>query len=268
MFSNKTANNRIILLIVLFFSSFCLFPQDFITKAEDFLRYNQPSEAINLLTPLSEQANPEDKVFLYLSLAYEQLGEYARAAEVLQSGLNKSPSDPALLSYHMGNDYYRAGLYDAAESAYEYSIGLNYGYADAYLNRANTRVNLSDWEGALGDYKLYLTLRPNDPQKNSIQAMMTALEDQVQQEIQRLADEEERQRRAAEAQRLAAEQAQKAEEARLAREEELRRQEEARQAALLDDIFSSLEDISQETLNLSADSEDIEDYESDLDLAD
>ena len=59
------------------------------------------------------------------------------------------------------------------------------------------------------------------------------------------------------------------EELRLAEEERLRQEAEARRRALLDNVLDSIKDSTDDTTNLSAGNEDLDDYDDDdIDIAD
>ena len=63
----------------------------------------------------------------------------------------------------MGNDFFSAKDYASAEEMYTSAIESNKNLPESYLNRANARLQLSSFDGALADYALFLQLAPQDP---------------------------------------------------------------------------------------------------------
>ena len=108
---------------------------------------------------------------------------------------------------------------------YTSAITANKNLAPGYLNRANARLQLKSFDGALADYSLFLSLSPRDPQRPNIEKVMAMLRTfQDDQEKARLAE-------------VARQQA-----------------EAARQQALLNDVTNSLNNAGDDTTNLSVDS--------------
>ncbi len=122
---------------------------------------------------------------------------------------------------------------------YSRSISSNPKLAEAYLNRANNRVQLEKYDSAVGDYRVYLNLKPATEQRENIEKMIALLTDQIDAEFLRINEERERQ--------VA---------------------EEAKQRALLDEVLSSLSKASEGTKNLGIESEGIEDIETETDIVD
>lgn len=202
---------------------------DVLEKAEKLFLDNQPQEAATLMETALETNPGNPDLYLYLSIIYQQLGNYERAIGVLESGLNRAGGKLGMFHYNIGNFYFIQGRSALAEASYTSALAADGNYASAYLNRANARMNMKAYAGALSDYTVYLSLEPATPQRENIERMIAALKGYLQDE---------------EARRLA--------------EEARRREEEARQQALLDSVLSSLQNASEDTTNLSAESEDIE----------
>ena len=59
------------------------------------------------------------------------------------------------------------------------SIDFDETYSASFLNRANTRINLGNLKDALGDYKQYLELEPDSPQKTVIENLIIAISEQL-----------------------------------------------------------------------------------------
>lgn len=222
---------------------------------------NKPREAAPLLEQVVERPTAPPRAFYYLGIVYEQLERYKQAVEVYQRALQQPGVDRARVHFNMGNNYLHLGDREAAVAAYTRAIEANGDYAPAYLNRANNRVALETYEGAVQDYSAYLALEPNTAQRPQIERMIAALRSMI--EEQRIAAQEAERRRAEEEERRRRE-----EEERRRREEEERRVAEQRRRALLDSVLDSLEDAGSETESTTAGPEELETYEEELDIAD
>jgi tetratricopeptide (TPR) repeat protein len=216
-----------------------------------FLR-NRPQEAIPLLEQAREADPQNGTIYMYLGVAYEQLGQRDKAVEVLRRGVEVASDDRDRMFLTMGNNLRFIEQYEAAEQSYGEAITANSLYAPAYLARANLRVEMQEFEPAVEDYEIFLNLRPQSEHRPEIERMIALLRDKVEEEQRRAVEETERRKREEE----------------LARREAERRQaeEEARQKALLDSVLNSLEGASEETQNMSGGSEDIRELEEDIDI--
>ncbi|MBU8914219.1 MAG: tetratricopeptide repeat protein [Spirochaetales bacterium] len=229
--------------------------------AQAFL-HDRPREA----APLLEQAIGEDPVnaraYLYLALSYEQLAMYERAITTLQRAESIPGIDRSQVHFNIGNNYLHLGDAARAEDAYTEAIEMSPLSADPYLNRANVRVMQELYPTAVEDYTAVLGLEPEHAQRGEIERMIALLTDHLEQE--RIHQEEEARRIEDEERQRAIEDAQ-----RLAEEERQRLEAEARRRALLDNVLDSLKTATDDTTNMSAGSEDIDDYEDEeFDIAD
>jgi tetratricopeptide (TPR) repeat protein len=262
-YANKPAFGQVLLLglvLSLFFVS-AVSAQSLFEQGEELFMENKPSEAVFILEQVVEGGNPPPKAFYYLGVVYEQLERYEDAVRLYERALERPGVNRARLLFNMGNNYLHLGDREAAVGAYTRAVEANSDYAPAYLNRANSRVALESYDGALKDYSVYLALEPNSAQRPEIERMMAALRGII--EEQRIAAEEaERQRR------LEEEQRRREEEERRRREEEERRLAEERRQQLLDSVLNSLEDVGSETQSTTAGPEELETYEEELDIAD
>ncbi len=221
-------------LCVMVLSSASMFEQ-----GEKLLLNNQLSEAIVMFEGALEQDPMNTRTYFYLGNIYEIRKEYSSAVNILTKGLNTTGKETGRFYFEIGNNYFKDGDYISAADMYSRSIQNSSGFADPYLNRANSRVKSGDYTLAARDYRLYLNMVPASSQKTEIEKMISILELTV------------------------------AEDERLRAEEEARRlAEEARQKALLDSVLQSLSNAGEDTTNISAESEDIEDIEVELDIED
>lgn len=231
-------------------------------EGAEALLYNRPREAVAIFEKVIEAEPVNGRAYLYLALGYEQLSMYERAITTLQRALNVPGIDRSAVRFNIGNNFLHLGDAESAFTAYTAAIDVNPAAVDPYLNRANLGVSLEQYEQAVADYETVLEIAPEHPQRPQIEQMLALLRDHIEQA--RIAAEEEA-RRLAEEQRLREEE----EARRLAEEQREREEAEARRRALLSDVLSSIRDSAEETENLSAGSEDIDNYEDDeFDIAD
>jgi tetratricopeptide (TPR) repeat protein len=207
-----------------------------------------------------------EKAYIYLSIIYENAGEHEKAADILEKGLPYAAAYVPQFHFNVGNNYFALGNFEQAEKAYTAAIASKSAYAEAYLNRANARVQQTRYTEAVADYNLYLKLNPRTKQKQNIEQVIDILTKRLA-EAQRLKREEEQRLRDEEEHRKA-EDERKAEEEQLAREEEERRREEERkrQEALLQEVLKSLNEAEEDTTELQAGSEDIKEFDVEIEL--
>lgn len=274
------------------------------SEGEKLFKENKPEEAVILLEQEKETGIITANGWNYLGLAYYQLENYEKSAEVFALGLKTPGTNKKVLAYNQGNTYFAMKMYEKAAESYSLTLKVDKGYTQALLNRANAYLMCQKFEESVEDYSEYITLEPEDPQRDSIEELLKMLKAEIvrleeeriiaEEEAARLAEEErimqeelERQRieaeRIAEEERLEqeriAEEARKeqervAEEQRIAREkaeEELRKAEEERLAAeaerrrkLLEDVANSLHN--SESSSMSSGAEDLIDYDQESEL--
>ena len=199
---------------------------------EKLFLQNRPKEA----QPLLEQAlyeNPDDeRLYLYLGIVYQQLGNPDKAIQVMRRGLAVAKGVKDLLYFNIGNNLFGQKEYTMAEQMYTNALESNRTLAAAYLNRANARLDLQNYPAARDDYVEYLRLDPATPQREPIEKLIALLGG--------LLDEQAR----------------------------LKQEELARQQALLNEVLNSLQNASEDTRNLSAGSETIEEQYDEVDIED
>lgn len=220
-----------------------VFPIDYFAEGEKLFRQNNPSQAIPLLYQASLQSQVDPRVFVYLGLCYQQEGKYSDAVSTFIKGTSVAGADKKALFFNAGNIYFAQELFSQAEEMYSRAIQSDSSYAPAFLNRANCRMKLQEFDGAAQDYTIYLTLDPASWQGDSIRRVVALIESE------RVAREEAAAR--AEAERLAAEAERKAAEERFQR--------------LMDEVSSSLQSVDGASV-LSAGSEDVMGYDEEGDL--
>ena len=208
-------------------------------EGERLFREDRPREAAAALEGAVLEPGADERAWLYLGLAYQQLGRHEDSVAVLRKGLPKASRYRHLFYFDIGNAFALQGKNAFAEEMYGEAILADGSYAPAYLNRANARMSQKNFRDASADYARYLALDPSSPQRATI---------------------EELQRRLAGALQAAESAAAAAEAARLA--------EEAAKKALLDQVAASLKAAADETTSLSAGTGSVQGYGDALELDD
>ena len=206
-------------------------------EGERLFREDRAADALPFLEKAVQEASVDERAWLYLSACYEKLGRYDEMLTVLRKGNTQSLRYRYLFFYDMGNAFVLQGKNSFAEDMYTESIAANANYAPAYLNRANARVTLKNYEGATFDYGAYLGLEAQSPQRPAIEAILRLLGSELQSQREAQA--------ALDAQRQA---------------------EEAAKKALYDQVAASLKASAEETTSLSAGSGQVQGYGDDLEL--
>jgi tetratricopeptide (TPR) repeat protein len=242
-------------------SAFSLFEE-----GERLFLENKPREAAEMLEAAAAEDPTKEKIYLYLGIIYEGMGDHQKAVEVLEEGISYGDRFLAEMYLNRGNNLFVLEAYEKAEESFTMAIKTKSGYAEAYLNRGNTRVKLEDYSGAVSDYELYLKMKPAAKQREKIEKMIDILKNRIA-EKERIKREEEK-RRLEEEQKRQEEERRRAEEERKRKEEEERRREEERkrQEALLKEVLDSLEKADEDTTVLSPESEEIEEFDLELEL--
>ncbi len=189
-----------------------------LAKGEAFFVQNQPRDAEPLLEMALNDDPSNEKVYLYLGIVYQQLGNLDKAIDVLKRGLAVSTSYKDLIYYNIGNDMFARKDYALAEQMYTEALGVNKNLAEGYLNRANARLQQESYDGAVEDYTVFLQLQPQDPQRPRIEEVIRLLTQIKQAKLKQQEDEI------------------------------------ARQKALMNDVLSSLNNAGDDTKNLSVES--------------
>lgn len=224
------------------------FTLSFFEEGERLFLENKPEEAAEMLEAAIGEDPGKEKAYIYLSVIYENAGEHGEAAAILEEGLPYAKEYLPQFHFNLGNNYFTLGEYEKAEAHFTQAIQKKSRYAEAYLNRANSRVQQILYKEAIADYNLYLKMKPGTKQKQNIEQVIDILTKRLA-EAERLKREEEKRQR------------EEQEEAERRREEERKRQE-----ALLQDVLKSLNEAEDDTTDLEAGSEDIEEFDLELEL--
>ncbi len=198
---------------------------------------NEPGNAVRVLEEALKTDPGNFKIYLYLGISYEQLKLYQKAISTYLQGVTLADSHKDLFYVNIGNNYIRLGESKKAINSFTKALTLNSSNTPALRNRAGEYLRLKEYDKALSDYKLYLTLKPDAYQKDEIAKVISLLEGKM--------DEIARKKLEQEQKKLA---------------------EEKKQQALLDKVLNSLSNASEDTTNLSAGTGKVEQYSDGFDI--
>jgi tetratricopeptide (TPR) repeat protein len=168
--------NRFLAVCAFLFATAALFgTSEFFDRGEALFVQNKPQDARPLLESALNDDPSNEKTYLYLGIIYQQLGDPQKAIDILKRGLGIASAFKDLFYYNLGNDFFSRKEFASAEEMYSNAIASNKNLSESYLNRANTRLQMQKYDGALGDYSLFLQLAPQDPQRPSIEKIMGLL---------------------------------------------------------------------------------------------
>lgn len=208
-------------------------------EAVELFMENKPAEAAPMFETLLRQEPSNVDFYLYLATCYEQLGNINAALQTYEEGLSNTSGNKSKFYYNMGNLYQKKESYDQAVEMYDKALSADSSFSSAYLNRANVNVRQSDYSEAVADYRVFLSIEPNSPQRANIEKMISLLNNKI-----LLAEQKRRE------------------------EEQKRKEEEARQEELLKQVLDSLEKSGSETQNLSAGTGEVKEHQEEFDIVD
>ena len=133
---------------------------DLLQKGEDLYLENRFEEALPVLESALVQHPQDERLYLYLGTVYEKLGMQEKAISILQKGTVVADLYLDLMYFNIANNLFKQGKSALADEMYGRCIAENPRMAEAYLNRANNRVELGNYSAAVDDYKVYLNLKP------------------------------------------------------------------------------------------------------------
>lgn len=228
---------KLIIACIFTFAAVLCFGQSSFSRGQELFMQNKPAEAIIVL----ENAVAEDPAnvtsWLFLGIAYEQLGRTDEAIAAYRKILPSAGILSANIANNLGNVYFQKGNIEMAEQYYTQAIGFDSVLSKAWLGRANTRIKAGNLRNAATDYEQYLTLEPRSSQRSKIEQLVGLIRSE-----------------------FAAE-----ERKRLLAEEEERRLAEEKQK-LLDAVSASLQSAADSSKSISSGAENVEGYEGEFEL--
>ncbi len=199
---------------------------------------NKPEKAIIWLELALGEDTVNKNIYNYLGIAYEQIGQNQKAIDIYNQGLDYAGDLKSQFLTNIANNMGILGNYDSAIKYYSQAMVYGY-YGDALRNRAGEYLRKQLYDEALKDYKQYISIEENPYQGEEIKRLINLLEHKLDQvAMQKIEDERKR------------------------------LEEEARQRDLLNQVLNSLSSAGDGTTNLSAGTEDVEDYNDDFDIVD
>lgn len=135
-------------------------------EANNLIRQLSYQEALDVLEEAEKAGENERLIQRSRGLAYMGLADYALAAEAFRASLSGSNGLVQELdfdtNYYLAAAYTKNGQYKEAEDTYNAILELRPEAEDVYFLRGNVRMNLNDFEGALGDFDKALSMKPTD----------------------------------------------------------------------------------------------------------
>ncbi len=257
--------------ILIFFFLFLTYFSFSESNGEKLFSNNKPMDAIISLEKEISTGEISSLTYNFLGLSYFQIGEYQKSIDAYEQGMKSPITSKKILLYNEGNSYFALKNYEESIRCYSLALVSDPLYSKAYLNRANAYVLSNILDKAITDYSKYLTLEPEDPQKDNISSLIDLLNAEINrqeeqkkiEEAQRIQREKEEQLMKEELERQRVEK-EKEEEAKRLVEEQKRAEEAERRKKMLEDVANSLQNT--DSTNMSSGAEDIIDYEHESEL--
>lgn len=231
---------------------------DFLAEGEKQLSLNNPTKALTYLEAAVAQGEPSERLLLNLGLAYERLGQKAEARKAFRQGADLLGTLQKVFLLNLGISLSAAKDWAGAEAAYSEALGVDPAFSEAFLNRANTRLSSQAWASAAEDYRAYQAAAPDNPQKEKIDQLLPLLDQAaLDAEAMKLAEETRKKKEqeariaAAEAEAAEAERLEAAAEAQRLADEEAAAAERQKQEEILARIRESLAGASDDSKTLS-----------------
>lgn len=131
-------------------------------KAVELLRKEQYQQAITVLESVIEREQRLPAPYVNIAMAYNKLGDTAKAEENFISALKLDIGHPTA-NNELGLLYRKAGKFNAARTAYQNAIKEHSDYLPAKRNLGVLcDLYLHDYKCALEQYEDYLELQPED----------------------------------------------------------------------------------------------------------
>ena len=149
------------------------------SAAEELFRLNRPAEAIPLFEEMLDGAEADPAAFVYLGVAYYQVGEYQKSLSVCVRGLARADTDHKVLAYNAGNSAYALGNYTRADACYAIALKEDPAFSAAYLNRANAQLRQDLIAEARENYRAFVEREPESDQRPAIEQLIALLDEEI-----------------------------------------------------------------------------------------
>lgn len=150
-----------------------------LSRGESLFKENNAKDAVQVLEYEILNGQISDNTYNFLGLGYYQLEEYEKSLDAFKRGLKAQPENAKILSYNMGNTYYAMKNYSAAAESYSDSLKADPLFYEALLNRANALLMAGQLLSAKEEYIDFVTKCPDDPQRERIELLIKALEEEI-----------------------------------------------------------------------------------------
>ncbi len=150
-----------------------------LSRGEALFKENNAKDAVQVLEYEIRNGQISDNSYNFLGLGYYQLGEYEKSLDAFKRGIKAQPENTKLLSYNMGNTYYAMKNYSSAAGSYSDALKADPLFYDALLNRANALLMAGQLTSAKDDYIDFLAKCPDNPQRERIELLIKALEEEI-----------------------------------------------------------------------------------------
>ncbi len=173
------------IVITLLFAGTYLFAQNTaagtngLSRGESLFKENNAKDAVQVLEYEILNGQISENSYNFLGLGYYQLGEFDKSIDAFKRGLKVQPDNKKLLSYNLGNTYYAMKEYTLAAGCYSDSLNADPLFYDALLNRANALLMAGQLVSSKEDYSDFIKKCPDDSQKERIELLITALEEEI-----------------------------------------------------------------------------------------
>ena len=150
-----------------------------LSRGETLFKENNAKDAVQVLEYEIMNGQVSENSYNFLGLGYYQLGEYDKSLDAFRRGLKVQPENTKLLSYNMGNTYYALKDYTSAATCYSDAMKAEPRFYEALLNRANALLMAGQLTSAKDDYIDFISKCPDDPQRERIELLIKALEEEI-----------------------------------------------------------------------------------------
>ena len=163
----------------LIFTATGLTAQSGLSRGEALFKENNAGDAVQVLEYEILNGQISDNTYNFLGLGYYQLGEYDKSLDAFKRGLKAQPENKKILSYNMGNTFYALKDYTSAITCYSDALKAEPLFYEALLNRANALLMAGQLVSAKDDYVDFVAKNPDDPQRERIELLIAALEEEI-----------------------------------------------------------------------------------------
>ena len=171
---------HILMMCIVQFSVFCFAQVNTtLSQGETLFKENNAADAVEVLEYEILSGQISENSYNFLGLGYYQIGDYEKSIDAFKRGLKAQPENAKLLNYNLGNTYYALKNYIDAIECYSNAVRADPKFYDAILNRANALLMSDRLLSAKEDYQDYIEKCPDDAQKERIELLIKAIEEEL-----------------------------------------------------------------------------------------